>query len=127
MQKENYTILYIEDEDGTRVNIVKSLRLKYNLVLEAKDGLEGYRLYKEYNVDLIITDLLMPNMDGMEFLKKIRQEGSEIPAIIMSAYSDQKKLSEATELNIVEYVIKPISRAKLKEVLILGLSNVKVK
>ena len=127
MQKENHTILYIEDEEGTRVNIVRSLRSKYELVLEAKDGVEGYKLYKENNVDLILTDLLMPNMDGMELIRKIREEDNETPIVIMSAYSDQNKLLEAAKLNIVEYVIKPISRAKLKEVLILGLQNIKVK
>jgi len=127
MNKENHTILYIEDEEGTRVNVARSLRLKYVSVLEAKDGLEGYQLYRENSIDLIITDLLMPNMGGIEFIRKIRDEGSEIPVIVMSAYSNQKKLHEAEELNIVEYVIKPISRTRLKEVLEIGFQSIRVK
>ena len=124
MEKENYTLLYVEDEDGTRINIAKSLRLRYKEVLEAKDGEEAYRLYKEFKVDLIITDLQMPKMDGVELIKKIRLEDNRTPIVVISAYSDREKLEEVSQLNIVEYAIKPLSRARLKEVLKRGLQNI---
>jgi len=124
MEKENYTLLYVEDEDGTRINIAKSLRLRYKEVLEAKDGEEAYRLYKEFKVDLIITDLQMPKMDGVELIKKIRLEDNRTPIVVISAYSDREKLEEVSQLNIVEYAIKPRSRAKLKELLERGLKNI---
>ena len=124
MEKENYTLLYVEDEDGTRINIAKSLRLRYKEVLEAKDGEEAYRLYKEFKVDLIITDLQMPKMDGVELIKKIRLEDNRTPIVVISAYSDREKLEEVSQMNIVEYAIKPLSRARLKEVLKRGLQNI---
>ncbi len=124
MEKENYTLLYVEDEDGTRINIAKSLRLRYKEVLEAKDGEEAYKLYKEFNVDLIITDLQMPKMDGVELIKKIRLADNRTPIVVISAYSDREKLEEVSQLNIVEYAIKPLSRAKLKELLQRGLQNI---
>ncbi len=124
MQKKNYTLLYVEDEDGTRVNIVKTLRLKYEKVLEASNGEEAYKLYKEHKVDLIISDLQMPKMDGVELVKKIRQEDNDTPVVIISAYSDKEKLQEMAKLNIVEYAIKPLSRARLKEILEKGLKNI---
>ena len=125
MQTNDYTILYVEDEDGTRINMAKSMRLKCKDVYEAKDGLEAYKLYNEKKPDLIITDLQMPNMGGLEFIEKIRESDKNIPIIVISAFSDRDKQLQVEELDIVEYVVKPISRASLKEILALGFSKIK--
>ncbi len=125
MKTDNYTILYVEDEDGTRINIAKSMRLKCKDVYEARDGVEAYKLYNEKKPDLLITDLQMPNMSGLELIEKIRESDKNIPIIVMSAFSDKDKQIQVEKFDIVEYVIKPISRANLKEMLTLGFSKVK--
>ena len=117
MQENNYTILYVEDDEQTRANIASFLRMKYKRVLEAKDGVEAYELYLSEEPDLILTDIEMPNMNGFELIKKVRDKNSDIPIVITSAYSNRKKLLTAVKLNIVDYIIKPISRSSLREVL----------
>ncbi len=125
MQKNNYTILYAEDEDITRANVAKSLEMECENVIQARDGQEAYELYVKYMPDMIITDIEMPKMDGLELIEKIRTKDTYIPIIVISAYSDKKKLFSAIRLNIVDYIVKPVSRASFREVLKIGFDKIK--
>lgn len=117
MKTNNYTMLYVEDDEQTRANMSSYLRLKYNTVLEAKDGVEAYELYLNEQPDLMLVDIELPNMNGLELVEKIRDKNNTIPIIITSAYSDKQKLLAAIKLNLVDYLTKPISRHRLKDVL----------
>ncbi len=110
-------MLYVEDDEQTRANMSSYLRLKYNTVLEAKDGVEAYELYLNEQPDLMLVDIELPNMNGLELVEKIRDKNNTIPIIITSAYSDKQKLLAAIKLNLVDYLTKPISRHRLKDVL----------
>ena len=94
------TILVVEDEKGLRDAIVDILRMKKFLPLEAKDGKEGVEIALSKHPDLILLDLLMPVMDGMTVLKKIREDvwGSHVPVIILTN-------SRATSEQLVEDVV----------------------
>ncbi len=92
--KPQKTILVVEDEKSLRQAVVDILRLKKFLPLEAKNGREGVKLALAKHPDLILLDLIMPEMDGMTALKKIRQDawGANVPVIILtnlSATSEQ--------------------------------------
>ena len=99
-EKAQKTILVVEDEKNLREAIVEILRIKNFLPLEAKNGVEGVEIALLKHPDLILLDLIMPEMDGMTALKKIRQDtwGAHVPVIILTNLS-------ATNEQLVEDVV----------------------
>lgn len=106
-------LLYIEDDDGVRNVNLRILKRMFQNVYEGIDGLDGFQKYKKYNPDIIITDLKMPNMDGIALVKKIREEDSKTKIIITTAFTDEQNLIDAVELDIVRYVVKPLNQRNL--------------
>ena len=115
---QNLTLLYAEDEVGIRENIADSLRYYVKEVYEVNDGEEGYELYLEKTPDIILTDIRMPNVNGIEFIKKIRQTNKNIPVVMITAHTDKEYLLDAIELHMEKYIVKPIDLDKLFEKLI---------
>ncbi|ABV66386.1 response regulator transcription factor [Aliarcobacter butzleri] len=110
---KKYTILYIEDDDGVRNINSRFLNRMFNELYEAKDGEEGYALYKKYHPDIILTDIKMPKLDGISLTKKIRQKDKTTKIIISTAFSEKEYLIDAIELNIEKYIIKPLTSRNL--------------
>ncbi|WP_331774218.1 response regulator transcription factor [Sulfurospirillum sp. 1612] len=108
-------ILYVEDEEGIRKKISDALRYYSKEVFEATDGESGLKLYKEKNPDIIFTDILMPKMNGIEFIKQVRQSDDQIPIVITTAHTDMHYLLSAIELHLEQYIIKPINLKDLKK------------
>ena len=117
LTKKDITILYVEDEDLIRNEIANILNLITSReVLVGEDGAKGLELFKENQVDLIITDINMPHLNGFEMLKEIRDISSEVPAIILSAYSQSEFIKQASRIdNINDYLLKPIDITLLLE------------
>lgn len=111
------TILYAEDEIGIRKNIADSLRYYLKEVYEANDGKEAYEIYIEKNPDIILSDIHMPNINGIEFVKKIRKDNRNIPIVMITAHTDKEYLLEAVELHMEKYIIKPLDIDELFETL----------
>jgi len=110
-------ILYVEDEITIRKNHILYMKNNFDVTLyEATNGIEGFKAYKEYKPDIIITDLHMPQMCGLEMIEEIRKEDTMTKIIVFSAHSDQERLLRAIKLNLTDYKIKPIKRATLYEV-----------
>lgn len=114
---KNMTILYAEDEEGIRKNISDSLSYYVKEVYEAQNGSIAYDIYKEKSPDIILSDIHMPIMDGIEFVKKVRLENREIPVVMITAHTDKKYLLEAVELHMEKYIIKPVDIDVLFDVL----------
>lgn len=114
---KNSTILYIEDDDITRENISTYLKRKCKNFYMASDGKEGLELFEKHSPDIIITDIEMPNLDGLSMAKKIRKQSSSTQIIITTAYTSQEYLIEAVNLHLIKYIVKPISLPKLNEAL----------
>jgi len=114
---KNFTILYVEDDDIVRNNAVEYLSQVAKEVIEASDGKEAIKLWKEYNPDIIITDINMPKLNGIDMASYIRSEDKNVQIIIATAYSDTEYLLQAVELQLVKYIIKPITKEKLIEAL----------
>lgn len=106
------TILYVEDEDVARQKLAKILERFFKKVILASNGEEGYKTYQKEmltnNIDLILSDINMPKMNGIEMLAKIRETNQEIPIIYTTARTESEYLLKAIELNANHYVIKPI-------------------
>lgn len=111
------SILLAEDEEKIRESFKKVLLLYVEKVYLAKDGEEALELYSKFNPDIIITDLKMPKLNGLDLIKIIRKENQLIPIIVTSAYTDKEFLLESIKLSLVEYVVKPIREASLSELL----------
>ncbi|WP_458700006.1 response regulator transcription factor [Sulfurospirillum sp. 1307] len=109
------SILYVEDEEGIRKKMADSLSYYAKEVFEASNGLAGYEIYKEKKPDIIFTDILMPVMDGIALVKKIRDEDKTTPIVMVTAHTDKEYLLSAVELHLEQYIVKPISLKDLKE------------
>jgi len=110
---KNIKVLYAEDEEGIRENISFVLSLLFKEVFVAKDGEEAFELFEEKKPDLLIFDICMPKMDGIEVLNKIRKSNKAIPIIVLTAHTEETYLFRAIELNITRYLLKPFSKDAL--------------
>ena len=105
-------ILIVEDEIRIREGIqrlLNKLDSGYTIVGEANDGEEGLRLCKELDPDLIITDVQMPRMNGLQMLETLYAEGILTKAIVLSAYSEFEYARSAMKLGVTEYLLKPVN------------------
>lgn len=106
-------ILYVEDEVSAREIFTKILKRFFNTVDARENGFEGYIAFKEKHLknekyDLIISDINMPKLDGMEMLEKIREIDSLVPVVFITARHEADVLLKAIELQISDFIIKPI-------------------
>jgi YesN/AraC family two-component response regulator len=106
---DNIKLLYVEDDVGTRGLIETLLRKKYPQVtlLVATNGAEGYSLFQEHRPDIILTDISMPFMNGIQMASEIRKSDTEAIIIAVTAYTDAEYLENAEDLKI-SHVMKPI-------------------
>ncbi len=110
-------ILCVEDNRGVRKRLVNTLNFYFKEVMEASDGKEAYEIYQDLKPDAIMTDIDMPNMNGITLVKKIREKNSDIPLIILTAYSNEEYLLELINLKINHFILKPINAQKLQTAL----------
>lgn len=109
-------VLIVEDEIKLANLIKASIKELFFKVNIAKDGIEGLKKFQSFKPDIIISDITMPNLDGLEMCQKIREE-SNIPIVILSAYSQKEKLLKSIDLGINKYFIKPFDIEEFLEYL----------
>ncbi len=106
-------ILYVEDDLSARDEVAFMLETYAGELIVASDGKEGLALFKEHKPDIVITDIQMPNMNGIEMATAIRKEDPDIPIVLTTAFNDSEYLFKAIELNITVYETKPIDLKRL--------------
>lgn len=107
----NITILYVEDEEMIRDEVNYFFSKYVKNFHTATNGQEGLELYNKIKPDLIITDIQMPKMNGLDMIKEINNK--KIPIIITTAFSDIDYFLKAIELNVNKFIIKPINLMEL--------------
>jgi len=105
---KDFVLLYVEDEIEINEQLTLSFVRLFKKVYSALDGLEALEIFNNNNIDMIISDIRMPKMDGVELASKIRSINSEIPIIFMTAHNDEKYLLASIDIGIDKYILKPI-------------------
>jgi len=124
LKKLNYNLLYVEDEAFIRRIAVSYLRPYFAEIYQASDGVEAMEIYNREKPDMIITDIEMPNMDGLTLCKEIRKNDKKTPIIITTAYTSTEYLLEAVSLNLIKYLVKPMEEEPLFEAINLCIEQI---
>jgi len=101
-------VLYVEDDEFAREEIADFLEFEVGELKTAENGEDGLEIFKTFKPDIVITDINMPKMNGLEMSKEIKKISPNIPIIVTSAYSDSDYIIKAIEIGISRYVLKPI-------------------
>ncbi|EAM0964530.1 DNA-binding response regulator [Campylobacter jejuni] len=110
-------ILVVEDEVKTRESMINVLSERFSKVIGAQNGDEGLKKFKKFKPDLVITDIAMPIMDGLDMAREIKEISDDVPIVILSAYSEKERLLRSIDIGIDKYLIKPVDIEELFKVL----------
>ncbi len=110
------TVLVVDDSATVRKFVSVSLEMQGFDVTSACDGMDALEQLPKRKFDLVITDLNMPNMDGFELIRALREspEYQELPVIILTSLSDQANKETGSKLGVSSYVVKPFSLEKIQ-------------
>lgn len=114
---EKINLLYVEDDESIRNLLAKRLKTKVNKLYTAENGEDGYNQFIENSPDIILTDVTMPKLNGIEMTRKIRETNKDIPIIILSANDESHYLLSAIENEVSGYIMKPLDKDKLYNLL----------
>lgn len=110
---KNLLLMIVEDEDKLREGLSIALAPFFSKVINAKNGDEGLKKFKKFKPDIVITDILMPIVDGLDMAKNIKEITKDTPIIVLSAYSEKERLLRAIDIGIDKYLIKPVDVEEL--------------
>ncbi|MBN2817038.1 MAG: response regulator transcription factor [Campylobacterales bacterium] len=122
-EKQPFKILYVEDEEAIRENYTLYLKKYFAHVYTAGDGEEAYKVYRDKKPELMLVDINIPKMNGLELVRKIRQNDRATKIIVLTAHADVNYLLDATELMLTKYLVKPITRSVLKDALNIAIED----
>ncbi len=112
-QRYNISVLFVDDNETIRQLYRRILEKHVNNLYIAKDGYHGLELYQKHKPDLVITDMVMPVMNGLEMVKEIKKIAPDAKFVVMSAYSEKDSFVESIHLGIDGYLMKPVEAKKL--------------
>ena len=111
---ERHTVLVVDDEKGIRDTLEKSLRKENYRVLVASDGREALDVINHDSVDVVITDLKMAGIDGLTFLRAVKQIHPEIEVVVMTGYGTIDTAVEAIKEGAYDFIQKPFKKITIK-------------
>lgn len=111
------TLLYVEDETTIRDTFVTVAQRIVNRVLVAQDGEEGLEMFRRHRPDMVVTDVEMPKLNGLEMASRIKEIDPEVPVVVTTAYNSESFFLRAIDAGVDKFVIKPIDMIKFREVL----------
>ena len=125
--KKVKSILYVEDEKSIQDELSDVISLFCENLYVADDGFQGLKLFEEHMPDIVISDIKMPIMDGLEFSKEIRKRKDKTPIVFTTAFSDVDYFQEAIELQVEGYLLKPIDLELLEKKLLNIIGTIELK
>jgi len=112
---KNHSILYAEDEPQIQENITEYLETYFGKVFVTSDGRDALDLYNQHHPDVLLLDINLPSLSGLEIAKTVRKQDQTVKIVILTAHTEKEKLLAATELKLSKYLIKPIAPKLFKE------------
>ncbi len=113
-------IVIVEDEYGSRVGLkklIEKLTTELKVIGEAENGYEGLKLIVDTQPDIVITDIRMPKMDGLEMISELKKIGVECTFVILSGYSEFEYARSGLKLGVLEYLLKPITVSTVNDLI----------
>jgi len=120
-------ILYVEDDESARIKTLQLLKNFFRDITIAINGKDGIEKFSNDVFDLVITDINMPYMNGIEMLKKIREVDKDIPCLILSAHDDSEYFVDAIKLSLDGYILKPIEITQFTDILYKIIDKIRLK
>lgn len=111
------TALYVEDELEVLKNISELLSNFFGAFYTASDGELGYQAFLDHKIDVVLVDIELPKMNGIELIRKIRQTHPDIPMVVISAYTKTDYLLDSIVLKLDQYIVKPLTSKKIHKLL----------
>ena len=102
------SVLYVEDDEATRTALGTSLTRRVETVWMADNGRAGLEMFRERRPDVVVTDITMPGLNGLDMAREIKGLDPQVPIIVTTAYSDTQFLLDAIDIGIDGYVLKPV-------------------
>lgn len=112
-QLRTCTLLYVEDEQNLRFEMTAFLELHMGLVIACANGREALDSLADNEIDLVLTDIRMPEMDGLTLTETLHESSPELPVVLYTAFSDVPTLLRGIELGVAGFVPKPTDAGKL--------------
>ena len=112
---KEFKVLLVEDEERLASLLTNAIGDSFHSFSVTRDGKEGLEKFSQINPDIIITDIMMPHLTGLEMAKEIRKIDTDVPIIILSAFSESDKFLDAIDIGVVKYFIKPFDTDELLE------------
>jgi len=106
-------VLLVEDEDKIATLLKAAIGDNFYSFIVAKDGIEGREVFVKIKPDIVITDIMMPRLSGLDMAKELKQINPETPIIILSAFSEKEKLFGAIDVGVTKYFLKPFDPDEL--------------
>jgi len=117
------SVLYVEDEELLRNTTTAFLRKLFQNVEVAVDGKEGLDKFTHNKYDIVITDISMPNMNGLELISNIRKKNLQQEIIIMTAHTESKYTNQVKTANVAGYIFKPVEINQMLEILSISIER----
>ncbi len=121
------TILYIEDEEEVRDEIASLLKVIFSKVYVANNGQAGVKAYQKFLPDIILSDIQMPVMSGIEMAKQIRNINEDIPIVFITAFNQTEMLMDAIDIGVDKYLIKPLKQNEFQKTFFKIVTNINLK
>lgn len=115
-----YSLIIVDDEQDVREAVISTIdweSLGFRIVAEAENGREAFDLVERLNPDVLITDIKMPYMDGIELVRTVRETNPAVKIVMLTGFSEFEYAKSAIKYNIIEYMLKPISAQSMTETL----------
>jgi len=107
------SVLFVEDDAATRKMVATLLKVNGFNCIVAENGYEGLELYRRHHPEIVLSDIMMPVMNGLEMARAIRAESPEVQFIYMTALGESNVILDAIDIGVTQYVVKPVDLSKL--------------